>query len=69
MNSPARLADVASALLFLDEAASITGQIIYVDAGEHLGPNPGTRELSAWQTEDATSPETGLTSNKRQGQL
>ncbi|GAA3762499.1 NAD(P)-dependent dehydrogenase (short-subunit alcohol dehydrogenase family) [Spinactinospora alkalitolerans] len=33
----ARLDDVAAALLFLENATSVTGQVIHVDAGEHLG--------------------------------
>ncbi len=31
------LDDVAAALLFLESATSVTGQVIHVDAGEHLG--------------------------------
>lgn len=40
LQRPATLADLGTALRFLDHAPSITGQVIYVDAGEHLGP-PG----------------------------
>ncbi|WP_017588765.1 SDR family oxidoreductase [Nocardiopsis ganjiahuensis] len=40
LQTPARLDDMGSALLFLDHAASVTGQIIHIDAGEHLGPPP-----------------------------
>jgi len=36
---PARSTDVVAALLFLEEAASVTGQIIHIDSGEHLGVN------------------------------
>jgi pteridine reductase len=35
---PACLDDLGRALLFLDTASSITGQVLYIDAGEHLGP-------------------------------
>jgi pteridine reductase len=38
LRHPACLADLGAALLFLDRTTSITGQIIFVDAGEHLGP-------------------------------
>ncbi|WP_017557927.1 SDR family oxidoreductase [Nocardiopsis baichengensis] len=69
MGVPARLEDVASALLFLEKAVSITGEIIHVDGGEHLGPKAGAQRLTAWQTESTTSPDAGLTSHKRQGQL
>lgn len=34
---PACLDDLGRALLFLDTASSITGQVLYIDAGEHLG--------------------------------
>ncbi|WP_116244074.1 SDR family oxidoreductase [Nocardiopsis sp. FIRDI 009] len=37
LRRPAHLEDVASALFFLEGAASVTGQVIHVDAGEHLG--------------------------------
>ncbi|MES0838280.1 SDR family oxidoreductase [Nocardiopsis tropica] len=37
LGRPARLADVVAALLFLEKAVSVTGQVIYVDSGEHLG--------------------------------
>lgn len=40
LRRPATLADLGAALRFLDRAASVTGQVIYVDAGEHLG-QPG----------------------------
>ena len=38
LRSPARLDDLAAALLFLDHTESVTGQILHVDSGEHLGP-------------------------------
>lgn len=38
LGRPATLKDLGAALLFLDHAVSITGQILYVDSGEHLGP-------------------------------
>ncbi|MFJ9554326.1 SDR family oxidoreductase [Nocardiopsis sp. NPDC101807] len=37
LRCPARPVDVVAALLFLEEAVSVTGQIIHVDSGEHLG--------------------------------
>lgn len=40
LRRPATLADLGAALRFLDHAPSVTGQVIYVDAGEHLG-QPG----------------------------
>lgn len=40
LRRPATLSDLGAALRFLDRAPSVTGQVIYVDAGEHLGP-PG----------------------------
>lgn len=40
LGMPARLDDLGAALRFLEQAASVTGQIIFVDAGEHLGPPP-----------------------------
>lgn len=36
---PACIDDLGAALLFLDTASSITGQVLYIDAGEHLGPS------------------------------
>ncbi|TDQ55226.1 SDR family oxidoreductase [Actinorugispora endophytica] len=33
----APLDDITAALLFLENTASVTGQVIHVDAGEHLG--------------------------------
>jgi NAD(P)-dependent dehydrogenase (short-subunit alcohol dehydrogenase family) len=38
LGTPANLADVSRALRFLEQVRSVTGQVIYVDAGEHLGP-------------------------------
>ncbi|MDE3720122.1 SDR family oxidoreductase [Nocardiopsis sp. N85] len=38
LRAPARLDDLTAALLFLDHAPSVTGQILHVDSGEHLGP-------------------------------
>lgn len=40
LRRPATLADLGAALRFLDRAPSVTGQVIYVDAGERLG-RPG----------------------------
>ncbi|GAA1883661.1 hypothetical protein [Actinomadura bangladeshensis] len=40
----ATLADLGAALRFLDRAASVTGQVIYVDAGEHLGQSGQHRD-------------------------
>lgn len=37
LGRPARPADAVAALLFLEEAISVTGQTIHVDSGEHLG--------------------------------
>lgn len=37
---PATMDDLARALAFLEDSPSLTGQIIHVDAGEHLGPPP-----------------------------
>ncbi|MFE6384750.1 SDR family oxidoreductase [Nocardiopsis dassonvillei] len=37
LGRPARPADIVAALLFLEEAISVTGQIVHVDSGEHLG--------------------------------
>lgn len=45
LRRPATLADLGAALLFLDRAFSVTGQVLYVDAGEHLGP-PGERRTA-----------------------
>lgn len=42
LGRPADLEDVVAAVRFLLRTASITGQILYVDAGEHLGPPPRT---------------------------
>lgn len=36
--------ELGAALLFLDQALSVTGQIVYVDAGEHLG-HPSRQEV------------------------
>jgi pteridine reductase len=38
LQRPATLEDLGTALLFLDRTSSVTGQIVYVDSGEHLGP-------------------------------
>ncbi|WP_236572290.1 SDR family oxidoreductase [Nocardiopsis sp. FR4] len=39
LGHPAQPDDVVAALLFLEQARSVTGQIIHVDSGEHLGGN------------------------------
>ncbi|MFC5186469.1 SDR family oxidoreductase [Actinomadura harenae] len=38
LQRPARLDDLSMALRFLEHAISVTGQVINVDSGEHLGP-------------------------------
>ncbi|MFD0854483.1 SDR family oxidoreductase, partial [Actinomadura adrarensis] len=38
LQRPAVMEDLGAALRFLDHAPSVTGQILYIDSGEHLGP-------------------------------
>lgn len=45
LGRPATLDDLGSAMLFLNHATSVTGQVLYVDSGEHLGP-PTTTQRS-----------------------
>ena len=55
----ARIEDLTAALLFLDRAPSVTGQVIHIDAGEHLGPpleNHVRPEEPACQTEARFGP-------------
>jgi NAD(P)-dependent dehydrogenase (short-subunit alcohol dehydrogenase family) len=40
----ARMEDVVAALSFLEGATSVTGQVINVDSGEHLGTEPGASD-------------------------
>ncbi|WP_109505946.1 SDR family oxidoreductase [Nocardioides speluncae] len=42
---PACVDELGAALLFLDRALSVTGQIVYVDSGEHLG-HPCRRDVN-----------------------
>jgi NAD(P)-dependent dehydrogenase (short-subunit alcohol dehydrogenase family) len=41
LRRPVSPADIAQALRYLIEATSVTGQMIAVDAGQHLTPGPG----------------------------
>ncbi|NYJ35923.1 hypothetical protein [Nocardiopsis aegyptia] len=41
LRRPARMEDLVAALFFLEGATSVTGQVIHVDSGEHLGAAPG----------------------------
>lgn len=55
LRTPARLEDLSAAVLFLEQAATVTGQILYVDSGEHLGA-PTAPVDHAWQTETQPGP-------------
>jgi NAD(P)-dependent dehydrogenase (short-subunit alcohol dehydrogenase family) len=37
MGRPSTVKDIADAVLFLTDAATVTGQILYVDGGAHFG--------------------------------
>lgn len=53
LRTPARLEDLSAAVLFLEQAATVTGQVLYVDSGEHLGAPPAEAGPARrpWQTE------------------
>jgi NAD(P)-dependent dehydrogenase (short-subunit alcohol dehydrogenase family) len=42
LQHPVSLTEIAHALRYLIEATSVTGQMIAVDAGQHLAPGPGS---------------------------
>ena len=37
MGRPSTVKDIADAVLYLTDAATVTGQILYVDGGAHFG--------------------------------
>ena len=37
MGRPSTVKDIAGAVLFLTDAATVTGHILYIDGGAHIG--------------------------------
>jgi enoyl-[acyl-carrier-protein] reductase (NADH) len=37
MGQPSTVKDIADAVMYLNEAATVTGHILYVDGGAHFG--------------------------------
>jgi len=37
MGRPSTVGDIAEAVMYLTDAAAVTGQILYVDGGAHFG--------------------------------